>query len=213
MVSDYFRLNQSRAQRIVWLLEELNVDYEIKVYKRKPDFLAPDELKDIHPLGKSPVIKVQGPNTTQPKIIAESATIVEYLIDHFGKSLIPVRYPAGKEDQVGAETEEWFRWRYYMHYAEGSLMSLLMVCLFNDREFPINAFDAMRHAEVHGQASETLQCHFSSSQSPEASPLALTLLFSTRISSFSLTSWNSNSRAARKTANSSPALPSPELTS
>jgi len=126
-------LNQSRAQRIVFALEELNVDYEIKVYKRRPDFLAPDELKEIHPLGKSPVISVQGPNGAKPVVIAESAAIVEYLIDHFGKSLIPTRYPPGQEGQLGAETEEWIRWRYYMHYAEGSLMALLMVCLFIDR--------------------------------------------------------------------------------
>jgi len=126
-------LNQSRAQRIVFLLEELNVDYEIKVYKRKPSFLAPSELKEIHDLGKSPVISVQGPNGAKPIVIAESGAIVEYLIDHFGKSLIPARYPSGQDDQAGAETEEWIRWRYFMHYAEGSLMALLMVCLFIDR--------------------------------------------------------------------------------
>jgi glutathione S-transferase len=117
-------------------LEELNVDYEIKVYKRKPDFLAPAELKEIHPLGKSPVISVQRPNGGKPLVIAESAAIVEYLIDYFGPSLIPARYPSGQENQLGAETEEWIRWRYYMHYAEGSLMSLLMVCLFIDRKRP-----------------------------------------------------------------------------
>lgn len=67
-------LNNSRSQRILWLLEELNVNYEIKYYKRQPDMLAPKELKDVHPLGKSPVI-TDGRHT-----IAESGAIVEYLV-------------------------------------------------------------------------------------------------------------------------------------
>jgi len=128
------RLNNSRAHRIVWL-EELQVDYELKVYKRGDDLLAPDELKKIHPLGKSPVIGIQGPNMTQPKILAESGFIVEYLLDYFGKHLIPARYAAGQEDQLGGETEEWLRYRYYLHYAEGSLMTLMLVALFMQREF------------------------------------------------------------------------------
>jgi len=118
----------------VWLLEELKVEYELKIYKRGDDMLAPDELKKIHPLGKSPIIGVQGPNMTQPKIIAESGLIVEYLIDHFGKSMIPTRYIAGQEDQLGGETEEWLRYRYFMHYAEGSLMTLMILALFMNRE-------------------------------------------------------------------------------
>ena len=97
--------------------------------------LAPKELKDVHPLGKSPVISVQG-RSGEPKILAESGLIVEYLIDHFGKSLIPSRYVAGQEDQVGGETEEWLRYRYYMHYAEGSLMLPLVIRLVMDRKLP-----------------------------------------------------------------------------
>jgi hypothetical protein len=67
-------LNNSRSQRILWLLEELNVNYEIKHYKRQPDMMAPKELKEVHSLGKSPVI-TDGRHT-----IAESGAIVEYLV-------------------------------------------------------------------------------------------------------------------------------------
>ncbi|KAL2367384.1 hypothetical protein RJ035_008133 [Blastomyces gilchristii] len=118
-------LEKSRAQRIIWLLEELGLSYQIKLFKRDKDMLAAPELKEIHPLGKSPVISVEkAPNP--PVILAESATIVEYLVDHFGPHLIPQRYIDGKEGQVGGETESWRRDRYFMHYAEGSLMGLLM---------------------------------------------------------------------------------------
>jgi glutathione S-transferase len=115
-------LERSRSHRILWLLEELNVDYDLKTYKRLPTMLAPDELKEVHPLGKSPVIGVQGPGQSKPRVIAESALIVEYISDHFGENLIPKRWPEGKEKQLGEETEAWLRYRYFMHYAEGSLM-------------------------------------------------------------------------------------------
>jgi glutathione S-transferase len=122
------RLEQSRAQRIIWLLEELNLKYELKTYKRGKDMLAPKELRDIHPLGKSPVISVEGPSGT-PKVIAESGVIVEYISEHFGTQLIPKRYPEGKDGEPGAETEEWTRYRFYMHYAEGSIMPPLLMSL------------------------------------------------------------------------------------
>ncbi|KAJ7115125.1 glutathione S-transferase [Mycena crocata] len=78
-------LEKSRSQRILWLLEEAQVPYEIKTYKRDPNTkFAPPELKAIHPLGKSPVL------TIGDHIIAESAVIVEYLSEHFGSSLIPM---------------------------------------------------------------------------------------------------------------------------
>lgn len=118
----------------MWLLEELKVNYELKIYKREQDRLAPRELKEVHPLGKSPVIGVQAPNMTQPKIIAESAVIVEFLLDHFGKSMIPEQYPTGQEGQIGAETEEWLRYRYFMHFAEGSVMPNLVVAIVMKRE-------------------------------------------------------------------------------
>ncbi|KAL9089821.1 MAG: hypothetical protein Q9165_005615 [Trypethelium subeluteriae] len=126
----FARLDRSRSQRILWLLEELQVDYEIKVYKRDKDMLAPKELKDVHPLGKSPVIGVQAPGAETPLILAESGYIVEYLTEHLGRWLIPKRYVNGEEGQIGKETEEWLRYRYYMHYAEGSIMPLMVIGLF-----------------------------------------------------------------------------------
>jgi glutathione S-transferase len=96
--------------------------------------LAPAELRKIHPLGKAPVIGVQGPNDSEPKIIAESAFIIEYLMDYFGKDLIPERYPVGKEGQIGGETEEWMRYKYFMNFAEGSMMLYLVIGLVLGRE-------------------------------------------------------------------------------
>jgi glutathione S-transferase len=110
-------LNNSRSQRVLWLLEELGVDYEIKRYERdKKTLLAPPALRSVHPLGKSPVI-VDGDET-----LAESGAIIEYLVDRYGGGrLIP---PAG--------TRERRRYTYWLHYAEGSLMPpLLLKLVFN----------------------------------------------------------------------------------
>jgi len=125
-------LNQSRSHRILWLLEELNVDYELKIYKRQPNMLAPPELKEVHPLGKSPVLEVQAEGLP-PIVIAESGAIIEYLLDHYGPDFIPKRYPEGKEGQVGAETPEWIRFRHFMHYTEGSLQPNLLLSLVMGR--------------------------------------------------------------------------------
>ncbi|MYM71426.1 glutathione S-transferase [Duganella sp. FT109W] len=111
-------LNNSRSQRVLWLLEELGLEYEIVRYQRDPKtMLAPPELKAIHPLGKSPVISDNG------IVVAESGAIAEYLIDTYGNGrLIP---PAG--------TEERRRWTYFLHYAEGSAMAPLLMKLIFDR--------------------------------------------------------------------------------
>jgi len=125
-------LEQSRSQRILWLLEELKVPYELEIFHRnKETRLAPPELKNVHALGKSPVISVTPPGSTQPVIIAESAFIIEYLLDHFseGTKLLPKRYKEGQEGKIGGEAEEWLRFRYFMHYAEGSLMTLMILSL------------------------------------------------------------------------------------
>jgi glutathione S-transferase len=99
--------------------------------------LAPKELRDIHPLGKSPVISIEGPSGGSPKVIAESAVIVEYICKHFGPRLIPREFPEGKDGEIGAETDEWGRYRFFMHYAEGSLMTNLIVALaFMRTRFP-----------------------------------------------------------------------------
>ena len=94
-------LNNSRSQRVLWLLEELGVPYEIVRYQRQPDMRAPKELRAIHPLGKSPVITDNG--TT----IAESGAICEYIIGTYGKDrLIP---PPNTPERV--------RYTYWLHYA------------------------------------------------------------------------------------------------
>lgn len=111
-------LNNSRSQRVLWLLEELGLDYDIVRYQRDPQtMLAPPELRAIHPLGKSPVLTDDG------VVVAESGAIVEYLIERYGNGrLIP---PAG--------TPERLRWRYFLHYAEGSAMTPLLLKLVFDR--------------------------------------------------------------------------------
>jgi glutathione S-transferase len=113
-------LETSRSQRILWLLEELGVPYELKVYRRNPATrLAPPELKAVHPLGKSPVITDDG------VVVAESGAIIEYLVEKYattaGGDLARLEPPAG--------TEERRQCRYWMHYAEGSLMNWLVMKL------------------------------------------------------------------------------------
>ena len=111
-------LNNSRSQRVLWLLEELGVAYEVKRYERDAKtMLAPPELLAVHPLGKSPVI-VDGTVT-----VAESGAIIEYLVDRYGGGrLIP---PAG--------TPERLQYTYWLHYAEGSAMPPLLLKLVFDR--------------------------------------------------------------------------------
>lgn len=92
------------------MLEELKLEYHIKVYFRQ-DKRSPPELKKVHPLGKSPVITIEAPKLENPLVLAESAAIVEYVTDHFGPQLVPRRYPDGEEALIGAETKEWLRYR------------------------------------------------------------------------------------------------------
>lgn len=106
-------LQNSRSQRVLWLLEELSVDYEVRRYERHPKtMLAPPELARIHPLGKSPVIEDDG------VIVAETGAIVEYLVEKEGGRLGP---PADRESLL--------RYRHFLHYAEGSLMPVLLALL------------------------------------------------------------------------------------
>ncbi len=110
-------LEHSRSQRILWMLEELGVDYEIKRYQRDPETrLAPPDLRKVHPLGKSPVISDAG------RTLAESANILEYLARHYGKGRWA---PAMKSDA-------YWDYNYWMHYAEGSLMPPLLLRLVFD---------------------------------------------------------------------------------
>jgi glutathione S-transferase len=105
------RLNKSRGQRIIWLLEELKLDYDIKTYARNQEKRAPKELRDVHPLGKSPTVTIQVPARDKPLVLAESGPIVEYLCEHFGQHLVPKRYPEGKDGGLGEETDEWIDYR------------------------------------------------------------------------------------------------------
>lgn len=123
------RLEVSRSHRILWFLEELQVPYELKTYKRTKEKLADPALRNIHPLGKSPVVTIEVPGRTQPLVLAESAAIVEYLCSYYGKGLLPKRYEDGKDGQMGFETESWLRYRYFMHYSEGSIMSLMLISI------------------------------------------------------------------------------------
>jgi glutathione S-transferase len=110
-------LNNSRSQRVLWLLEELGLKYEIKRYERdKKTMRAPESLRRVHPLGKSPVI------TDGKLTLAESGAIVEYLVEHYGKGRF-VPAPG---------TPQRLRYTYWMHYAEGSLMPPLLMKLVFD---------------------------------------------------------------------------------
>ncbi|MBY4953252.1 glutathione S-transferase family protein [Pantoea sp. DY-17] len=106
-------LENSRSHRVLWLLEELAVPYQIKRYQRENSLLAPDSLKKVHPLGKSPVI------TDGNRVIAESGAILEYL---------QLKYDSEHQLTLSHEDEQ-IQARYWLHYAEGSLMPLLVMKL------------------------------------------------------------------------------------
>ena len=83
-------------------------------------------MKQVHPLGKSPILTIETPGQSEPLVMAESGAIFEYFVDHYAPHLAPRRYKDGQEGEICGETESWLRYRYYMHYSEGSFMSLLM---------------------------------------------------------------------------------------
>ena len=106
-------LNHSRSQRVLWMLEELGLDYELVRYERDPQTLeAPASLRQVHPLGKSPVLE------DGDLVLAESAVIIEYLAEHYGPHLLPEAGTAARR-----------QCSYWLHYAEGSLMPLLLMKL------------------------------------------------------------------------------------
>jgi len=111
-------LNNSRSQRVLWLLEELGIEYEIKRYQRdQKTMLAPPELRQVHPLGKSPVITDGG------LTLGESGAIIEYIVERYGNGrLVPA-----------AGTPEKLRYNYWLHYAEGSIQPMLLMKLIFDR--------------------------------------------------------------------------------
>jgi glutathione S-transferase len=106
-------LENSRSQRVLWMLEELGLDYEVRLYKREPTMQAPASLRAVHPLGKSPVI------TDGDRTLAESGAILEYLAETYGGGRLAP--PVGSPERL--------RYTYFLHYAEGSLMPLLFMKL------------------------------------------------------------------------------------
>ncbi|MGE3142728.1 MAG: glutathione S-transferase family protein [Hyphomonadaceae bacterium] len=111
-------LNNSRSQRVLWLLEELGLPYEIAFYQRDPvTNLAPPELKKVHPLGKSPVIVDNG------RVIAESGAILDYLARWHGATMV----------SVSPDDPDWPAYLHWMHFAEGSAMLPLMLQLYAGR--------------------------------------------------------------------------------
>lgn len=111
-------LNNSRSQRVLWLLEELGLDYAVRRYARDPaTMLAPPELRAVHPLGKSPVL------TDGDAVLAESGAILDHLVETHGQGRLA---PA-------AGSPERLRYRYWLHYAEGSAMPPLLLKLVFDR--------------------------------------------------------------------------------
>jgi glutathione S-transferase len=115
-------LENSRSQRVLWLLEELGMPYDIRRYERnKTTMLAPPELRRVHPLGKSPVIEDRD-SDGEARVIAETGAIIEYIVDRAGGRLGPP-----------PERQEALRYRQFMHYAEGSVMPVLFVKLVLSR--------------------------------------------------------------------------------
>jgi glutathione S-transferase len=110
-------LNNSRSQRVLWLLEEIGTPYEVVRYERnKKTMLAPKDLRRVHPLGKSPIIEDNG------RTIAETGLIVEYLVQRYGVDLASSN-----------GSDSYWRYKYWLHYAEGSIMPPLLLKLVIDR--------------------------------------------------------------------------------
>ncbi|WP_202742418.1 glutathione S-transferase family protein [Acinetobacter calcoaceticus] len=129
-------LNASRSFRILWLLEEIKQPYELKSYFRdKTTNLAPQELKNIHPLGKSPVIELDG------KVIAESGAIVEILIEKFAPQLMPAK-----------DSDSYLDYLQWVHFSESSAMVPYLLNIFNSIELKngtqLKFLDQYAHAEL-----------------------------------------------------------------
>lgn len=106
-------LNNSKSQRIVWLLEELGLDYQLKFYTREPTLAAPPEMRDVHPLGKAPIVEIDG------RVMAESGAIIEYIVERHGNGrLMPERASA-----------DYATYLEVLHYAEGSANTILLVSM------------------------------------------------------------------------------------
>jgi glutathione S-transferase len=112
-----YHLSTSRSERIVWLMEELGLEYQLEMFQREPSGAAPKPMKEIHALGKAPVIR------DGDTVLAESGAIVEYIVQRYG----------GGRLAVPPQAPEYSRYVYWLHFAEGSLMSLLLIALVLSR--------------------------------------------------------------------------------
>ena len=110
-------LSTSRSERIVWLMEELGLEYRIERFRREPSGAAPEALRAIHTLGKAPVIR------DGDMVLAESGAIVDYIVHRYGHGRLAVR----------PDAPEYARYLYWLHFAEGSLMSLMLIALVLSR--------------------------------------------------------------------------------
>jgi glutathione S-transferase len=112
-----YHLSTSRSERIIWLMEELGLEYQLARHQREPNGAAPDALKAIHPLGKAPLIR------DGDIVLAESGAIVDYIVHRHGNDRLAVQPQAA----------EYARYLYWLHFAEGSLMSLMLIALVLSR--------------------------------------------------------------------------------
>jgi glutathione S-transferase len=112
-----YHLETSRSERIVWLMEELGLEYKLEIFPRNPNGAAADVLKTIHPLGRAPVIR------DGETVLAESGAIVDYIVHRYGNGRLA----------VAPQTAEYARYLYWLHAAEGSIMSLMVMALVLSR--------------------------------------------------------------------------------
>lgn len=112
-----FHLTRSRSERIVWLMEELGLEYRLEIHPREATSAAPAALRDIHAIGKAPIIR------DGDTVLAESGAIVEYLVQRHGKGRLA----------LPPDSPDYARYVYWMHFAEGSLMSLMLMALVLSR--------------------------------------------------------------------------------
>jgi len=118
-----YHLETSRSERVVWLMEELGLDYDLKVFPREPNGAAPAPFKEAHPIGKAPVLR------DGDTVLAESGAIVDYIVHRHGQG----RLALAPGDRAYA------RYVYWLHFAEGSLMSLMLIALVLSRVPEANA--------------------------------------------------------------------------
>src|SRR5258708_30420466 len=118
-----YHLSSSRSERIVWLMEELGLEYRLEVFPREPNGAAPPPMKALHALGKAPVIR------DGDRVLAESGAIVDYIVH---------RYAAGRLALL-PDAPDYARYLYWLHFADGSLMSLMLIALVLSRIPEANA--------------------------------------------------------------------------